>query len=489
MADKGITSRTEDFSQWYLDIIERAELAENSAVRGCMVIKPYGYAIWENIQKELDRRIKASGHKNAYFPLLIPKSFFTKEASHVKGFAKECAVVTHYRLKESPDGKGIVVDEDAKLEEELIIRPTSETIIYDTFSRWITSWRDLPMKINQWANIMRWEKRTRPFLRTSEFLWQEGHTVYATEEENIKEVKDMLQMYVDFAREILAMETYSGRKSESEKFAGAVNTFGVEAMMPDGKSLQFGTSHDLGQNFAKAFEIKFADKDGTVKTPYQNSWGVSTRMMGALIMTHSDDNGLILPPSVAPIKVVIVPISKDENREKVMEYCNGVVEELKTEIEEVELDARDFVSPGYKFNEWEKKGVPVRMEIGERDIQNDGVTMVRRDTNEKMFVERAQVLEYTKNLLNEIQNSLLNRSQSIITKNTHTVESYDELKTMMSGSKGYAKVYWCGDPKCEESIKAETKATTRCIAEEDTSGKCVYCGKDSKEAWYIAQSY
>jgi prolyl-tRNA synthetase len=489
MADKGITSREEDFSQWYLDIIERAELAENSAVRGCMVIKPYGYAIWENIQKELDRRIKASGHKNAYFPLLIPKSFFTKEASHVKGFAKECAVVTHYRLKESPDGKGIVVDEDAKLEEELIIRPTSETIIYDTFSRWITSWRDLPMKINQWANIMRWEKRTRPFLRTAEFLWQEGHTVYATEEENIKEVKDMLQMYVDFAREILAVETYSGRKSESEKFAGAVNTFGVEAMMPDGKSLQFGTSHDLGQNFAKAFEIKFADKDGTVKTPYQNSWGVSTRMMGALIMTHSDANGLVLPPMVAPIKIIIVPISKDENRETVMEYCNNIVEELKTEIEEVELDARDFVSPGYKFNEWEKKGVPVRMEIGERDIQNGGVTMVRRDTNEKMFVERSQVLEYTKNLLNEIQNSLLNRSQSIIRNNTHTVESYEELKTMMKGEKGYAKVYWCGDPKCEESIKAETKATTRCIAEEDVSGKCIYCGKDSKEVWYIAQSY
>jgi prolyl-tRNA synthetase len=489
MADKGITSRAQDFSQWYLDIIERAELAENSAVRGCMVIKPYGYAIWENIQKELDRRIKASGHKNAYFPLLIPKSFFTKEASHVKGFAKECAVVTHYRLKESPDGDGIVVDEEAKLEEELIIRPTSETIIYDTFSRWITSWRDLPMKINQWANIMRWEKRTRPFLRTSEFLWQEGHTVYATEEENIKEVKDMLKMYVDFARDVLAVETYSGRKSESEKFAGAVNTFGVEAMMPDGKSLQFGTSHDLGQNFAKAFDIKFADKDGAVKTPYQNSWGVSTRMMGALIMTHSDDNGLVLPPNVAPIKVVIVPISREENRDLVMKYCNEVAEKLKGGIEEIELDERDFVSPGYKFNEWEKKGVPVRIEIGERDIQNGGVTMVRRDTNEKMFVEHSQVLDYTKNLLNEIQNSLLNRSQSIIRNNTHTVESYDELKKMMKEGKGYAKVHWCGNPKCEEAIKAETKATTRCIADENEAGKCIYCGKDSKEAWYIAQSY
>jgi prolyl-tRNA synthetase len=336
---------------------------------------------------------------------------------------------------------------------------------------------------------MRWEKRTRPFLRTAEFLWQEGHTVYATEEENLKEVKDMLKMYVDFAKEYLAMETYSGRKSESEKFAGAVNTFGVEAMMPDGKSLQFGTSHDLGQNFAKSFGISYADKDGTMKTPYQNSWGVSTRMMGALIMTHSDDNGLVLPPKIAPIKVVVVPITKEENRGAVMEYCNGIVEQLRTEIEDIELDIRDFVSPGYKFNEWEKKGVPIRIEMGERDMQNGGVTMVRRDTNEKIFVEKNQVVEYTKNLLNEIQNSLLNRSQSIIRNNTRTVESYDELKTMMKDGKGYAKVHWCGDAKCEEAIKAETKATTRCIADDDSAGKCVYCGKDSKEAWYIAQSY
>ncbi len=489
MADKGITPRAQDFSQWYLDIIERAELAENSSVRGCMVIKPYGYAIWENIQKELDKRIKETGHKNAYFPLLIPKSFFTKEASHVKGFAKECAVVTHYRLKESPDGKGVVVDETAKLEEELIIRPTSETIIYDTFSRWITSWRDLPMKINQWANIVRWEKRTRPFLRTTEFLWQEGHTVYATEEENIKEVKDMLQMYVDFARDMLAMDTYSGRKSESEKFAGAVDTYGVEAMMPDGKSLQFGTSHDLGQNFAKAFDIKYADKDGTTKIPYQNSWGVSTRMMGALIMTHSDDSGLVLPPSIAPIKIVVVPIFKDENKDVVLKYCEGIVEELKVEIGDIEFDVRDFVSPGYKFNEWEKKGVPVRLEIGERDIQGGGATMVRRDTGEKVFVNRDEVLEYARNILNEIQNELLNRSQSIIRNNTHTVESYDELKSMMESGRGYAKVYWCGNPKCEEGIKSETKATTRCVASEGVSGKCIYCGGDSKEAWYIAQSY
>lgn len=489
MSNKGITPRTEDFSQWYLDIVERAELAENSAVRGCMVIKPYGYAIWENIQKELDRRIKESGHKNAYFPLLIPKSFLSKEASHVKGFAKECAVVTHYRLKESDDGKSIVVDEDAKLEEELIIRPTSETIIYDTYSRWIKSWRDLPLKINQWANIVRWEKRTRPFLRTTEFLWQEGHTVYATEEENLKEVLDMAKMYVDFAKEILAVDTYSGRKSESEKFAGAVDTYGIEAMMPDGKSLQFGTSHNLGQNFAKAFDIKFADKDGSIKYPWQNSWGVSTRMMGALIMTHSDDNGLVLPPKVAPIKVVVIPIYKDNNRETVLNFCKDIVEEIKPEIIDVEFDDRDFVSPGYKFNEWEKKGVPVRMEIGERDIQNDGVTLVRRDTNEKSFVERSQILEYTKDLLDEIQNNLLNRSQSIIRNQTHEVESYEEFKEMMKGGKGYAKVFWCGDQECEEAIKSETKATTRCIAEENVVGTCVHCGKDAKEKWYFAQSY
>jgi len=489
MANKGITSRTEDFSQWYLDIIERADLAENSAVRGCMVIKPYGYAIWENIQKELDRRIKESGHKNAYFPIFIPKSFFSREASHVKGFAKECAIVTHYRLKESEDGKGVVVDPDAKLEEELIVRPTSETIMYDTFSRWITSWRDLPLKINQWANIVRWEKRTRPFLRTAEFLWQEGHTVYADPDENLKEVMDMLQMYVDFARDFLAVETYAGRKSESEKFAGAVDTYGVEALMPDGKSLQFGTSHNLGQNFAKAFNIQYADKDGNMKYPWQNSWGVSTRMMGALIMTHSDDNGLVLPPKVAPIKIVIVPIYKDENREKVLNYCNDLFTKLKEQVTDVELDDRDFVSPGFKFNEWEKKGVPVRIEVGARDLESGGVTMVRRDTNEKIFTKDEYIIEYGVGLLEEIQNSLLNRSQSIIRNGTHVVESYDELKKMMKGDKGYAKAYWCGDPKCEEQIKYDTKATTRCISTENVDGKCICCGKPSKELWYIAQSY
>ncbi len=382
MSNKGITKRDQDYSQWYLDVIERAGLAENSSVRGCMVIKPYGYAIWELIQKELDKRIKESGHKNAYFPIFIPKSFFSKEASHVKGFAKECAIVTHYRLKESEDGKGVVVDESSKLEEELIVRPTSETIMYDTFSRWISSWRDLPLKINQWANVVRWERRTRPFLRTAEFLWQEGHTVYPNDEESKKEVADMLQMYSDFARDYLAMETISGKKSESEKFAGAVDTYGIEAMMQDGKALQFGTSHDLGQNFAKAFGIMFTDKDGEKKYPYQNSWGVSTRMIGAIVMTHSDDNGLVLPPTISPVKVVIIPIFNEDEKEKVLSYCKDIKESLE-DIDGVEIDDREYVSAGFKFKEWEKKGVTVRIEVGPRDIQNNPAVLVRRDTGEK----------------------------------------------------------------------------------------------------------
>lgn len=488
MTNKGITPKEDNYAQWYIDVIERADLAENSSVRGCMVMKPYGYAIWENIQKELDRRIKESGHKNAYFPLFIPKSFLSKEAEHVKGFAKECAIVTHYRLKESGDGQ-VIVDPDAKLEEELIVRPTSETIMYDTFSRWITSWRDLPLKINQWANIVRWEKRTRPFLRTTEFLWQEGHTVYATKEENLKEVSDMLNMYVTFARDILAIETYSGRKSEGEKFAGAVNTYGVEALMSDGKSLQFGTSHDLGQNFAKAFNIQFTDKDGNTKYPWQNSWGVSTRMIGALIMAHSDNNGLILPPNIAPTKVVLIPIFKDENKEKVLEYTKRVKDTLKLDNQEVEVDDRDFVSPGFKFNEWEKKGAPIRVEIGERDIQNNGVTLVRRDTSEKVFVDFENIDKYIRDLLSEIQNNLLNRSQSMLRNGTHEVGDYDEFKVLMSSHNGYAEAFWCGDPNCEESIKNETKATTRCIASENENGKCIYCGKEAHEKWYFAQSY
>lgn len=488
MSEKGITKRSENYSQWYLDVIERAELAENSSVKGCMVIKPYGYAIWENIQNELDRRIKESGHSNAYFPIFIPKSFFSKEASHVKGFAKECAVVTHYRLKESEDGKSVVVDEDAKLEDELIVRPTSETIMYDTFSRWISSWRDLPLKINQWANIVRWEKRTRPFLRTTEFLWQEGHTVYATDKESKKEVMDMLKMYSDFAREYLAMETIFGKKSEGEKFAGAVDTYGVEAMMQDGKGLQFGTSHDLGQGFAKAFNIMYTDKDGSRKYPWQNSWGVSTRMMGALVMSHSDDNGLVLPPNIAPIKVVIIPIFNDTEKESVLEGC-GIAKEELGEI--AYLDDRDFVSPGYKFNEWEKKGIPIRIEIGPKEISSNSCVLVRRDTLERVNCPMDNIKSVTSDLLKEIQSNLLNRSKELLISKSYNVSTYEEFKAVIIENKGFIKASWCGNPECEEKIKSETKATTRCLTKDGVgvSGKCISCGKESADKWTFAISY
>jgi prolyl-tRNA synthetase len=490
MSNKGITPREEDYSQWYLDIIDRAELAENSPVRGSMVIKPYGYAIWENIRKELDRRIKEHGAKNAYFPLFIPKSFLSREADHVKGFAKECAIVTHYRLKEAEDGSGVVVDPEAKLEEELIVRPTSETIMYDTFSRWITSWRDLPLKINQWANIVRWEKRTRPFLRTAEFLWQEGHTVHQTHEESMKEVLEALDIYYNFAREILALETLTGHKSDAEKFAGAVDTYGVEAMMQDGKSLQFGTSHDLGQNFAKVFNIQFTNKEGEQEYPWQTSWGVSTRMMGALVMSHSDNNGLIVPPKIAPIKVVVIPIYKDDNKEKVLEYSRGIYENLSQNVKDVEFDDRDFVSPGYKFNEWEKKGVPVRIEIGPRDMENQNAVIVRRDTLEKESIPVSDIDKYVQNLLDEIQENLLVRSEELLVSNTYSVEDYEEFKELISSKKGFVHAYWCGNPECEEKIKDETKATTRCQTSEGEKkvGKCICCGKEGSE-WVFGISY
>jgi prolyl-tRNA synthetase len=488
MSNKGITPREKSYSQWYLDIIERAELAENSSVRGCMVIKPYGFAIWENIQRELDRRIKDHGAKNAYFPIFIPKSFFSKEASHVKGFAKECAIVTHYRLKESEDGKGVVVDPEAKLEEELVVRPTSETIMYDTFSRWISSWRDLPLKINQWANIVRWEKRTRPFLRTSEFLWQEGHTVHTTHEESEQEVLSALDMYVKFANEELALDVYSGRKSETEKFAGAINTYGVEALMQDGKALQFGTSHDLGQNFSKAFGIRFTDKDGEEKHPWQTSWGVSTRMMGAVIMTHSDDLGLVLPPNIAPIKVVIVPIFKDENRDEVLEFSNKLVSNLKSDVSQVELDDRDFVSPGFKFNEWEKKGVPLRVEIGKREMDESSVVVVRRDTNDKLNIPLDDLNSRIVALLKEIQENLFNKSSEILKKGSHEVNSYEEFKDAINNKKGFVKAFWCGSKECEDNIKYDTKSTTRCLDKLE-SGKCVYCGKEASEKWVFAICY
>lgn len=488
MSKKGITPRSENYSQWYLDVIERADLAENSSVRGCMVIKPYGFAVWENIQKEMDRRIKESGAKNAYFPIFIPKSFFSKEANHVKGFAKECAVVTHYRLKESEDGKGVVVDPEAKLEEELVVRPTSETIMYDTFSRWISSWRDLPIRINQWANIVRWEKRTRPFLRTAEFLWQEGHTVHATHGESEKEVLRTLEMYSDFAREVLALEVYSGRKSESEKFAGALNTYGVEALMQDGKALQFGTSHDLGQNFAKAFGISFTDADGKTKHPWQTSWGTSTRMMGAVIMSHSDDFGLVLPPRIAPIKIAIIPIFNDESRTEVLKFSENLYEDISRVVEGVELDKREFLSPGFKFNEWEKKGVPIRIEIGKRDMEKNQVVVARRDTNEKNSVNSKEIGVRVLALLEEIQQNLLKRSAENLQKNTYEVSSYTDFKRILKEKRGFIKAYWCGREECEENIKYETKATTRCFSKEG-EGNCIYCGKETEDEWVFAIPY
>ena len=491
MSNKGITSRKENYSQWYLDIVEQAELVENSSVRGSMVFKPYGWAIWENIQKELDKMIKDSGAKNAYFPLFIPISFLSKEADHVKGFAKECAVVTHHRLREKSDGKGVEVDPDSKLEEEYIVRPTSETIMYDTFSRWITSWRDLPFKINQWANVVRWEKRTRPFLRTTEFLWQEGHTVHIDHKEAKKEMLDRLNMYVQFAQKYLAMETYSGKKSDAEKFAGALDTYGVEAMMQDGKALQFGTSHDLGQNFAKVFNIQYADKDGALKYPWQTSWGVSTRMMGALVMVHGDDKGLIVPPKIAPIKIVIIPVFKEENKEKVLRYARDIKKELGKSINEVEIDDRDFVSIGNKFNEWEKKGIPIRVEVGEKEISDGEIMLVRRDTSEKQCIKFGVLSQVVDKLLNEIQQELYNRSKHTLISLTHRVEDYEEFKELFTQGKGFVRAGWCGNPQCEENIKYETKVTTRCLTSdgEGVSGRCIYCGKRSENEWVFAKSY
>ncbi len=489
MSNKGITSRSENYSQWYLDIIDRAQLAENSSVKGCMVIKPYGYAIWENIQRELNIRIKKRGVENAYFPLFIPLSFLAKEADHVKGFAKECAVVTHYRLKETDDGKGVEVDESAKLEEALIVRPTSETIMYDTFSRWVTSWRDLPLKINQWANIVRWEKRTRPFLRTTEFLWQEGHTVHMSHEESEKEVIEAFDMYMNFAREVLALETSGGKKSESEKFAGAVDTYGVEALMQDGKALQFGTSHDLGQNFAKVFGIKYTDSKGKVDYAWQTSWGVSTRMMGAVIMSHSDDLGLVLPPIIAPIKVVVIPIYSQENKDEVIKNSKDIVAQIQTNVEDVKLDDREYITAGFKFNEWEKKGVPIRIEIGGRDIEKGTVTLVRRDTNEKSEISINSVATQISMILSDIQESLLNRSKQRLEKNTYSIDSYDEFKRILkSKEKGFIKSYWCGSKECEDGIKYDTKATTRCRVG-NGNGKCIYCGKESDSQWLFGIAY
>ena len=486
---KKITSRSEDYSQWYNDIVQHAELAENSGVRGCMVIKPYGYAIWEKMQAELDRKFKATGHVNAYFPLFIPKSYFSKEADHVDGFAKECAVVTHYRLKNSD--KGIVVDDDAKLEEELIVRPTSETIIWDTYRKWIQSYRDLPLLINQWANVVRWEMRTRLFLRTAEFLWQEGHTAHATKNEALEETEKIINLYSDFAQDFMAMPVTIGAKSETERFAGALETYTIEALMQDGKALQAGTSHFLGQNFAKAFDVKFATKEGKQDYVWATSWGVSTRLMGALIMTHSDDKGLVLPPKLAPFQVVIVPIYKSEEELTIIsEKVDLVKNNLEGKGISVKFDDRKTHKPGWKFAEYELKGVPVRLAMGMRDIENNTIEVARRDTLEKQTYNIENIEDIVYNLLEEIQSNLFLKANNFRKENTYTAESYDEFKQLIEKG-GFVYAHWDGTSESEEKIKNETKATIRCIplVSDKEEGLCIISQKKSAQKVLFAKAY
>ncbi len=489
---KVLTKRSENYSQWYNDLVAKADLAENSAVRGCMVIKPYGYAIWEKMQAVLDQMFKDTGHSNAYFPLFIPKSFFSKEASHVEGFAKECAVVTHYRLKNAEDGKGLEVDEDAKLEEELIVRPTSETIIWNTYKNWIQSYRDLPILVNQWANVVRWEMRTRLFLRTTEFLWQEGHTAHATRQEAIEETKQMINIYSEFAEKWMGVPVVIGTKSDSERFAGALETYTIEALMQDGKALQSGTSHFLGQNFAKAFDVKFATKEGKLEHVWASSWGVSTRLMGALIMAHSDDNGLVLPPKLAPIQVVIVPIYKGEEQlNQVSEVANKIMKNLKSKGVSVKFDNRDTHKPGFKFAEYELKGVPVRLALGSRDIENGTIEVARRDTLEKNTYNQEGIEDTIVSLLDEIQENIYKKAHDFRTESTHKVESYDEFKKVLEEKGGFILAHWDGTTESEELIKNETKATIRCIPEnaELEEGKCIISGKPSNKRVLFAKAY
>ncbi len=489
---KNLTTREEDYSKWYNELVIKADLAENSGVRGCMVIKPYGYAIWERMQAELDRMFKETGHQNAYFPLFIPKSYFSKEASHVDGFAKECAVVTHYRLKNAEDGSGIVVDPDAKLEEELIVRPTSETIIWDTYRKWIQSYRDLPLLINQWANVVRWEMRTRLFLRTAEFLWQEGHTAHATKDEAIAEAEQMMNVYAEFAENYMAIPVIKGTKTESERFAGALETYCIEALMQDGKALQAGTSHFLGQNFAKAFDVKFAAKDGTLDYVWATSWGVSTRLMGALVMTHSDDNGLVLPPNLAPDQVVIVPIyRKDEEFEAVNEVALNLMKKLRSKGIRVKYDNRDTQKPGWKFNEYELKGVPVRIAIGPKDVEKGTVELARRDTLQKEFIANDEVVEKIISLMDEIQENLFQKAASFRNEHTTEVASYEEFKAVLNGKGGFVLAHWDGTAETEERVKNETKATIRCIPldGDDVPGTCIFTGKPSNKKVLFAKAY
>jgi len=488
---KELTSRSENYSQWYNDLVIKADLAENSAVRGCMVIKPYGYAIWEKIQAELDRMFKETGHVNAYFPLFIPKSFLSKEAEHVDGFAKECAVVTHHRLMADPNGNGLIVDPEAKLEEELIIRPTSETIIWSTFKNWIQSYRDLPLLINQWANVVRWEMRTRLFLRTTEFLWQEGHTAHATEAEAVEETRKILDIYADFAERFMAMPVLKGVKSVNERFAGAVETYCIEALMQDGKALQAGTSHFLGQNFAKAFDVTFVDKSNKLDYVWATSWGVSTRLMGALIMTHSDDNGLVLPPNLAPFQVVIVPIYK--NDEQLAAISNKVAEitpKLKALGITVKYDSNDNKKPGWKFAEYELKGVPVRLAMGARDLENGTVEVARRDTLTKETVSLENIETYIDQLLKDIQVNIYQKAFDYRASVTREVNSYDEFKVEIEKG-GFLLCHWDGSSETEELIKEETKATIRCIPlhGDTTPGKCMVTGKPSAQRVVFARAY
>ncbi len=492
MADQ-ITKRSVNYSQWYNDLVVKADLAEQSPVRGCMVIKPYGYAIWEKMQHILDTKFKQTGAVNAYFPLFIPKSFFSREAEHVAGFAKECAVVTHHRLMNDPAGNGVVVDPSSKLEEELIVRPTSETIIWSTYKNWIKSWRDLPVMCNQWANVVRWEMRTRLFLRTAEFLWQEGHTAHATAQEAIEEAERMVNVYADFARNYLALPVIVGHKSPNERFAGALDTLTIEAMMQDGKALQSGTSHFLGQNFAKSFDVQYADKDGKLQYVWATSWGLSTRMMGALVMAHGDDNGLVIPPALAPIEVVMVPIYKsDEGHAAVLEKLNMIKSALQDAGHTVRIDDRDTLRPGFKFAEWELKGVPVRLALGERDLQNDTVEVHRRDTLEKNTVSLEGIDRYIGDLLADIQRNIYQKALDFRASRVQKCDSWDEFKEKIQ--QGYFLLcHWDGTAETEQKIKDETKATIRCIPVDSfvcqEEGRDIYSGKPSKERVVFAISY
>lgn len=489
---KKLTSRSEDYSKWYNELVVKSDLAENSGVRGCMVIKPYGYAIWEKMQAQLDKMFKETGHENAYFPLFIPKSYLSKEASHVEGFAKECAVVTHYRLKNAEDGSGIIVDEDAKLEEELIVRPTSETIIWDTYRRWVQSYRDLPIMVNQWANVVRWEMRTRLFLRTAEFLWQEGHTAHATREEAVAEAEQMMNVYAEFVEEHMGVPVMKGTKTASERFAGAEETYCIEALMQDGKALQAGTSHFLGQNFAKAFDVKFANKEGKQEYVWATSWGVSTRLMGALVMTHSDDNGLVLPPKLAPIQVVIVPIYKGlDQLDAISEKVEPLVKELRSKGLSVKYDKRDTHKPGFKFNEYELKGVPVRLAVGQRDLENGTYEVARRDTMQKESVKAEDVVEKVVSLMNEIQENIYNKALAYRKEHITQVDTYEEFKRVIEEKGGFVSAHWDGTAETEERVKEETKATIRCIPlnVEKEEGVCMVTGKPSAQRVLFAKAY